>query len=125
MNGTSITAEAEVRNVTNDWVIEGIDDFNGDSKSDILWRNTNSGTAYIYQMDGATVTNEGFIGTVPVNQGWNISGTGDYNGDSKADILWRNNSGLTYLWTVDGLNKLGEGAIRQVDNSWQIAAPTI
>jgi Ca2+-binding RTX toxin-like protein len=125
MNGTGIAAEAEVRNVSNDWVIEGIDDFNGDSKSDILWRNTNSGTAYIYQMDGATVTNEGVIGTVPVNQGWNISGTGDYNGDSKADILWRNNSGLTYLWTVDGLNKLGEGAIRQVDNSWQIAAPTI
>jgi Ca2+-binding RTX toxin-like protein len=125
MNGTSIVAEAEVRNVANDWVIEGIDDFNGDSKSDILWRNTNSGTAYIYQMDSATVASEGVIGIVPVNQGWNISGTGDYNGDSKADILWRNNSGLTYLWTVDGLNKLGEGTIRQVDNSWQIAAPTI
>ncbi len=125
MNGTGIAAEAEVRNVSNDWVIEGIDDFNGDSKSDILWRNTNSGTAYIYQMDGATVASEGIIGTVPVNQGWNISGTGDYNGDSKADILWRNNSGLTYLWTLDGLNKLGEVAIRQVDNSWQIAAPNI
>jgi Ca2+-binding RTX toxin-like protein len=125
MNGTSIAAEAEIRNVSNDWVIEGIDDFNGDSKSDILWRNTNSGTVYIYQMDSATVANEGVLGTVPVNQGWNISGTGDYNGDSKADILWRNNSGLTYLWTVDGLNKLGEGAIRQVDNSWQIAAPII
>jgi FG-GAP-like repeat len=124
MNGIGVAAEAEVRQVTNDWVIEGVDDFNGDGKSDILWRNTNSGTAYIYQMNGTAINGEGAVGTVPVNQGWNIAGTGDYNGDSKADILWRNNSGLTYLWTMDGLNKLGEGAIRQVDNSWQIAAPT-
>jgi FG-GAP-like repeat len=124
MNGMSVAAEAEVRQVTNDWVIEGVDDFNGDGKSDILWRNSNSGTAYIYQMNGTAVNGEGEIGTVPVNQGWNIAGTGDYNGDSKADVLWRSNSGLTYLWTMDGLNKLGEGTIRQVDNAWQIAAPT-
>jgi Subtilase family/Calx-beta domain/SdrD B-like domain/PA14 domain/CARDB/FG-GAP-like repeat len=120
MNSISVAAEAEVRQVANDWVIEGIDDFNGDGKSDILWRNSTSGTVYIYQMNGTAINGEGAIGTVPVYQGWTIAGTGDYNGDSKADILWRNDSGLTYQWTMDGLNKLEEGSIRQVDNSWQI-----
>jgi Ca2+-binding RTX toxin-like protein len=125
MNGIGITANNEVRQVDNSWAIEGVDDFNNDGKSDILWRNANTGSTYIYLMNGTTVNAEGEVGIVPINQGWNIAGTGDYNGDTKADILWRNNNGLTYLWTVDGLGKLAEGAIRQVDNSWQIAAPTI
>jgi Ca2+-binding RTX toxin-like protein len=125
MNGTSVVGEGEVRQVATDWIIEGIDDFNNDSKSDILWRNTNSGEAYIYQMNGVNVSLEGSIGTGPVGSGWNIAGTGDYNGDSKADVLWRNNDGTVYGWSMDGLTRLGEGSIRQVDNSWQIAAPTI
>jgi Ca2+-binding RTX toxin-like protein len=125
INGTSVIGEGEVRQVTTDWAIEGIDDFNNDSKSDILWRNTNSGEAYIYQMNGVAVSQEGSIGTGPIGSGWNISGTGDYNGDSKADVLWRNNDGTVYGWSMDGLTRLGEGSIRQVDNSWQIAAPTI
>jgi Ca2+-binding RTX toxin-like protein len=125
INGTSVIGEGEVRQVATDWAIEGIDDFNNDSKSDILWRNTNSGEAYIYQMNGVDVSLEGSIGTGPVGSGWNISGTGDYNGDSKADVLWRNNDGTVYGWSMDGLTRLGEGSIRQVDNSWQIAAPTI
>jgi Ca2+-binding RTX toxin-like protein len=125
MDGIGVTADNKVRQVDNSWAIEGVDDFNGDGKSDILWRNSNTGSTYIYLMNGTTVTNEGEIGVVATNQGWNIAGTGDYNGDTKADILWRNNNGLTYLWTVDGLNKSAEGAIRQVDNSWQIAAPSI
>jgi FG-GAP-like repeat/RTX calcium-binding nonapeptide repeat (4 copies) len=125
MDGIAVTANNEVRQVDNSWAIEGVDDFNGDGKSDILWRNNNTGSTYIYLMNGTTVSNEGEVGIVPTNQGWNIAGTGDYNGDAKADILWRNNNGLTYLWTVDGLSKLAEGAIRTVDNSWQIAAPTI
>jgi FG-GAP-like repeat/FG-GAP repeat len=125
MNGTSVLGEGAVRQVSNDWIIEGVDDFNNDGKSDILWRNANTGSTYIYLMNGSTVSNESEVGIAPINEGWNIAGTGDYNGDAKADILWRNNNGLTYLWTMDGLNQLAQGAIRQVDNSWQIAAPTI
>jgi RTX calcium-binding nonapeptide repeat (4 copies)/FG-GAP-like repeat len=123
MNGTAVAGEGLVRQVTNDWKIKGIDDFNNDGKSDILWRNTNSGAAYIYQMNGTSIANEGLVGSASLD--WNISGTGDYNSDGNADILWRNNNGLTYAWTINGLSKLGEGSIRQVDNSWQIVAPTI
>jgi Domain of unknown function (DUF4347)/FG-GAP-like repeat/FG-GAP repeat len=130
MNGTTVTNEGLVRNVGLDFKIEGIDDFNGDGKSDILWRNTSNGNTFVYQMNSLTVQAEGSIGepftTSDYKQSyWKIAGTGDYSGDSKADILWRNDNGLTYLWKMDGLSVIGEGAIRQVDNSWNISAPTI
>jgi FG-GAP-like repeat/FG-GAP repeat len=123
MNGLSIGAQGEVRQVSGEWSIEGIDDFNDDGKSDILWRNANTGQAYTYLMNGISVASEGAIGAASGD--WNIIGTGDYNGDAKADILWRNNDGSTLSWTMNGLNQLAQGAIRQVENSWQISAPTI
>ncbi len=130
MNGTSITSEGDIRQVSNDWVIAGIDDFNGDNKSDLLWRNNVTGQAYIYQMDGLTIKKEGLIGepyTTSDHQQsyWSIAGTGDYNGDFKSDVLWRHTDGTAYIWSMDGLALIGEGAIRQVDNSWQIAVPSV
>ena len=43
-------------------------DFDGDGKSDILWRNSSTGEHYIYLMDGLTVKlSSGFIPTVPLD----------------------------------------------------------
>jgi FG-GAP-like repeat/Cysteine-rich secretory protein family/FG-GAP repeat len=94
-------------------------DFGGDSKSDILWRNTN-GQVYSYQMNGLSVSSEASLGSVSTD--WQISGTGDFNGDGKADILWRNTtSGEVYGWKMNGNTKIGEGSIRTVGNDWQIS----
>jgi len=58
--------------------------------SDILWIDT-SGDAAIWFMNGTTVTSGVGLGTVtPV---WSIVATGDFNGDGKGDILWRDTSG--------------------------------
>jgi uncharacterized protein YkwD len=94
-------------------------DFGGDRKSDILWRNTN-GQVYSYQMNGLTVSSEASLGSVSTD--WQISGTGDFNGDGKADILWRNTtSGEVYGWRMNGNTKISEGSIRTVGNDWQIS----
>jgi hypothetical protein len=29
---------------------------------------------------------------------WHLAGTGDFDGDGRDDILWRNDSGLTVDW---------------------------
>jgi Calx-beta domain len=128
MDGFNISDERSLLTENTNWVIEGVDDFNGDSKSDILMRNTNSGLARIYEIDGFSVANQEILSdpvttdyTAPY---WNIAGTGDYNGDSISDILWRNDDGTIYIWNMDGLSKTNEGSVRIVDNSWQISAPT-
>ena len=46
---------------------------------------------------------------------------GDFNGDGKADILWRNASGEVYEWLLNGTNIIGEGSPDTVGNHWQIA----
>jgi hypothetical protein len=41
------------------------------------------------------------VGNVPTN--WVIAGTGDFNRDGYADILWRdNNSGGVAMWLMNG-----------------------
>jgi hypothetical protein len=39
---------------------------------------------------------------------WHIQECGDFNGDGKADILWRNDNGATYLWNS---NNSAPGAV--------------
>src|SRR5437667_8809656 len=127
MNGTQILAgEGYLRTVADpNWTVAGIGDFDGDGKADILWRNTSTGQNYIYFMDGTTIKpTEGFIRTV-ADQSWQVAGIGDFDGDGKGDMLWRNSAtGENYLYPMDGITiKPTEGYIRTVaDLAWQIVA---
>jgi hypothetical protein len=98
-------------------------DFDGDLKSDVLWRNASSGENYLYPMDGTTILGtEGYLRTV-ADQNWKIAGTGDFDGDGKADVLWRNSStGENYLYFMNGTAIAAEGYLRTVaDQNWQVA----
>ena len=33
---------------------------------------------------------------------WTISGTADFNGDGKTDVLWRNDTGSVAIWLMNG-----------------------
>ena len=63
------------------------DDFNGDGRSDILWRNDN-GSLAIWTMNGTAVTSGNNIASSP-DATWHVNGVGDYLVAAKADILWR------------------------------------
>jgi hypothetical protein len=88
--------------------LSGTHDFNGDGKSDIVWRDTSndasSGALVIWEMNGTQVLNPGsssFVATASYPQ-WTIIGTGDFNGDGYADVLWRDTTNDIALWEMKG-----------------------
>ena len=70
-------------------MINGVGDFDGDGKSDILWRNTTTGDVGLWELNGASIALATNIAN-GVASNWVINGVGDVNGDGKSDIIWRN-----------------------------------
>src|SRR2546423_15681296 len=77
-------------------------DFDGDCKSDVLWRNSATGEDFLWLMNGRIATG-GSLRTVD-DPAWQIKGTGDFDGGGKADILWGNaGTGDKYTYMMKGL----------------------
>ncbi|MDH3966960.1 MAG: VCBS repeat-containing protein [Rhodospirillales bacterium] len=95
-------------------------DFNANTRSDILWRNTSTGGDFLWQMNGLATDATGPID--PVGTAWVVEGLGDFDGDRKADILWRNTgTGSTVIWRMDGFTKLNSASIGTVGSPWIVA----
>jgi len=99
MNGTTIGSVAVVGNIPSTWTIAGAADFNGNNKTDIVWRET-GGNVAVWLMNGTTVSAATVIGNIPPS--WSIAVTGDFNGDGMGDIMWRDSSGTIALWQMSG-----------------------
>lgn len=111
MKGASvISAGTGWSSVLKAWAIAAHRDFDGDGKHDLLWRDQNGNIA-VWFMDGGNlvprqevsagvfVDPAWSVGQVP---GWDVAGTGDFNGDGMGDILWRHPTGALAVWLVNG-----------------------
>ncbi len=116
-----------VANLVNGWLSGGVPltdahDFNGDIKSDIVWRDT-SGNLAIWEMNASTILNANTAGLGNVPTIWSIVGQRDFNGDGKADILWRDTSGNIAIWEMSGTTILNANTagLGNLPTTWSVA----
>jgi hypothetical protein len=95
----------------------GTHDFNGDTRSDIAWRNANGDTS-IWLINNTQVLSAADYGIIP--NGWQLVGQRDFNGDRKADLLWSNTNGDTSIWLMNGTQVSSTPDLGVVANGWSI-----
>jgi hypothetical protein len=92
-------------------------DFNGDGKSDIVWRDTGGNTA-LWLMNGAALVKSTGLGTVPTT--WSVFGQRDFDGDGKADWLWHDIGGNVAMWFFNGAQVTQFAGVGTVPTTWSI-----
>jgi uncharacterized delta-60 repeat protein len=105
-DGTTFSSLTEIGPAfTASWDIRAVNDFNRDGNADLFWRNSVTGDNVIWYLGGLTGTEyqsvSSILGRPDVN--WDVVGSGDFNKDGEADLLWRNNvGGQTQVWMLGG-----------------------
>jgi len=107
------------------WKIAGVADFNGDGKSDLLWRHDN-GTIAVWLMNGTWLATISAFDPPAIDPVWKIASITDTNGDGTADIVWRRDDGYLAVWYLNGMT-LKQTLLMEpaavADLTWKIVAP--
>ena len=100
-------------------------DFYGDGRDDILWRNADGRiTNWLGTATGGFSDNAAHAYN-SVALDWHVAGVGDFNGDGRDDILWRNDDGRVTDWlgtATGGYSPNAASFLKALTLDWQIAA---
>jgi len=92
-------------------------DFDGDHRSDILFTDGGTHAPLVDFMHGTTVAAQA---TLPnPGTGWTVVGSGDFNSDGRADILWQNADGTPMIWTMNGGTVTSTTTLSDPGASWR------
>jgi len=113
------------------WKVVGTADFDGDGKTDILWRSdaTAANELVVWYMNGAVRSGlEVVSGSHPTpDLDWSVVAVADYDGDSHPDIVWQNRrTAEVLLWHMVGTafaSQTFTRPIRASDSNWRIVGP--
>jgi uncharacterized delta-60 repeat protein len=126
LDGTTYQSESSIGPAfTGGWDIRAAADFNLDGNVDIVWRNSVSGLDLIWYLGGSNgTTYKGEQSILPVTDlNWNIFGSGDFNKDGEADLLWRNSlTGQNQVWTLGGTTNVAFANVDTVASVWNMQA---
>ncbi len=96
-------------------------DFSGDAKSDLVWRNYANGSNLLWRMDNATILGQTAMSAV-TDTDWRCVAKGDFNNDGQADIVWRNTrTGSNTIWLMNGSTNVASRPLAaRTDRDWRI-----
>ena len=127
MSGTTLLESSTFehdRIVDPAWKIVAAADMNGDGKTDLIWRHA-QGWIATWFMDGIRLLGSALLGPGQVaDPNWSIAGTGDFNGDGKADLVWHHAQGWIAVWLMNGTQLMATvvpSIDRVADTGWRIA----
>ena len=112
--GTSIIDRGYIRTVLPEDLreeVQGVADFDGDGKSDVLLRNLDTNAWSVVFMNGRTPTS---ISDLEINTSslWEFNAVADYDADGKADISLRAKSTeQVYIYFLNGVSILSQSYI--------------
>lgn len=88
-------------------------DYNGDGKSDIFWRHsqTNQNSIWLAGSPAGALASS-------TAAGWNVVGNGDFNGDGRADLFWRHSTlAINSIWFSGSSANPGSSSLAA---NWQV-----
>ena len=88
-----------------------------------MWWQNNDGSLATWQMQGTKCVAPTRLNVPPATGGWEIVGTGDFEGNGNRDLLWQNGGWLA-VWFMDGTNVTGRARLNStpVSSGWRIMA---
>jgi len=111
------------------WQISAVADFNGDNQRDLVFQHQGDGRLAVWLMDGRTQVAGLALSPSRVSDlNWKVRGAGDFNGDSRPDLIWQNEAtGQISAWLMDGTTRPdGNGRLLSPsvvqDTDWRIVA---
>ncbi|HUR80129.1 MAG TPA: FG-GAP-like repeat-containing protein [Thermoanaerobaculia bacterium] len=114
-----------LRPVSPGWRMVGAADFTADGNEDILLQNTGSGQLVVWNtMRGGVISTDNFISPAPVSAAWRAIFVGDFNGDTRPDILLQNQTtNDIYVWTMNGLTATNtNNFVGRTATGWRVVA---
>ncbi|MDB6163493.1 MAG: calcium-binding toxin-like protein, partial [Xanthomonadaceae bacterium] len=93
-----------------DWEVAGTGDFDGDQLTDIFWRNRvtgNNAVGFVVRNGWESTFWYAWPTNSAVNLSWKVVGTGDFDGDGRSEVLWRNTAtGANAVWRLVDINSI-------------------